>query len=369
MATVAEQLANGTMRTNYDITPKMAADLQAASDAATARNNAGYASMNNGYVAGSGPIRGEGGSSYVAPTTASASVVPATTATVATPTATTSTADTAAQIKAAQDAAALKTTYDNQLQATINPYKTAQANIPAQTTSLNNQASSTGMVNAQHIRNALSQMGLLQSGESASQQLLNDTSTANNINANNLAGQQLDASYNDKIAAATAQNALDYNNAVTHASEFAQQMGLSQAQLANTIAQQGINNAYRDKAFAQAANQFAQQMGLSQAQYASGLSQWAQTFNSQQSQNAFNNAVSAAQVTGYAPKAISDLYPSTTAASATGTSSSSSSSASLPSSVASAYPNATNVVSAGNGSYKFNDASGNLVYYNAGVGN
>ena len=361
MATVAEQLANGTMRTNYDITPKMAADLQAASDAATARNNAGYASMNNGYVAGSGPIRREGGSSYVAPTTASASVVPATTATVATPTATTSTADTAAQIKAAQDAAALKTTYDNQLQATINPYKTAQANIPTQTTALNNQASSQGMVNAQHIRNALAQMGLLQSGESASQQLANDTSTANNINANNLAGQQLDASYNDKIAAATAQNALDYNNAVTHASEFAQQMGLSQAQLANTIAQQGIDNAYRDKAFAQAANQFAQQMGLSQAQYASGLSQWAQTFAETQKNSDITNAINSVPVTGRIPDIIKSSFPSSPVANTT-TGSSSTAGTSLPSYVAAQYPGATNVIQVGTG-YKFNSNTGSPVYW------
>lgn len=271
----------------------------------------------------------------------------------------------AATAKSIQDAAALKPVYDNQLQATINPYKTAQANIPAQTATLNNQASSTGMVNAQHIRNALAQMGLLQSGESASQQLTNDVGTANNINANNLAGQQLDASYNDKIAAATAQNALDYNNAVTHASEFAQTMGLSQAQLANTIAQQGIDNVYKDNTFAQAANQFAQQMGLSQAQYASGLDQWAKTFSAQQVQNNINNAINSVPVTGRIPDIIKSSFPSSPVTT-TGTSGTSSSTgttvASLPSSIAAQYPGATNVTQVGTG-YKFNSNTGSSVYW------
>lgn len=247
-----------------------------------------------------------------------------------------STIDQAAQIKQAQaDALAeLKKTYDNQLSATINPYKTAQAAIPGQITTLNNTASSQGMVNAQHIRNALAQMGLLQSGESASQQLSNDTSTANNINANNLQGQQLDAGYNDKIALATAQNATDYNkeayqygrdatadsqwnqtfdytksqdaikNALAQqqvnnqASQFAQSFGLSQAQFANTVNQQGIQNAYQDKTFAQAADQFAQQMGLSRDQYASGLDQWAKTFAQTQAQDAIKNAQADATITG-----------------------------------------------------------------------
>lgn len=250
------------------------------------------------------------------------------------------TIDQAAQIKLAKAVAqagalnTLKTTSDNQLQATINPYKTAQAAIPGQVTTLNNQASSTGMVNAQKIREALNQMGLLQSGESASQQLLNDTSTANNINANNLQGQQLDASYNDKIALATAQNATDYNKQAyqygrdataddqwgqtfeygkiqdairnaqnqqqidNQASQFAQSFGLSQQQFANTINQQGIQNAMQDKQFVQNANQFAQQMGLSTAQYVSGLDQWAKTFAQNEAQNTFNNGINVGQLTG-----------------------------------------------------------------------
>lgn len=41
----------------------------------------------------------------------------------------------------------------------------------------------------------------------------------------------------------------------------------------------------------------------------------------------------------------------------------------LPSFVAQQYPGATDVVNTGNGMYKFKDSSGNLIYYNAGVGN
>ncbi|MDP4158148.1 MAG: hypothetical protein Q8911_00080 [Bacillota bacterium] len=364
MATVAEQLRDGTMRTNYDVTDRMARDLQAASDRATAANSSpgdigrGDRDYNSSYAS-------------TQPVTPTSTTAASTTASTTTPA-----VDYVSQYKTQADtiakasADALKPVYDNQLQATINPYKTAQAQIPTQTASLNNQASSQGMVNAQHIRNALAQMGLLQSGESASQQLANDTATANNINANNLAAQQLDASYNDKIAAATAQNALDYNNAVTHASEFAQQMGLSEAQLANTINQQGIDNAYRDKALAQSASQFAQQLGLSQQQFNAGLSQWAQTYAANQAQNAFNNGIAASNLTGYVAPVVSNLYPSTSSNNKVSSSANtSSSSASLPSSVAAMYPGATNVSSLGNGTYKFNDSSGNSVYYNAGVGN
>lgn len=68
------------------------------------------------------------------------------------------------------------------------------------------------------------------------------------------------------------------------AEQFAQQFGLSQQQFANTINQQGIENAYRDKSFAQSADQFAQQMGLSREQFASQLDQWSKSFNQSNSQ-------------------------------------------------------------------------------------
>lgn len=184
----------------------------------------------------------------------------------------TSTAATAAEIKKAQEAAlaTLKEGYDKQLAAQLQTYNTERAKIPAQTTVTNNEASSRGKINAQQIRNALAQMGLLQSGESATQQLANDISTANYINTNRLQAQNLDASYADKMAAAIAQNAVNYNNA-------AYQLG-------------------RD---------------------ATSDSQWNQTFAQQQAQDAFNNAINATNATGYAPKTISDLYPGWSASNST----------------------------------------------------
>ena len=226
-------------------------------------------------------------------------------------------------IRQAQAMASLKSTYDAQLASTIGTYNTERAKIPGQTETANNTASSTGMVNAQHIRNALSQMGLLQSGESATQQLANDSNVANNINANNLAGQQLDASYADKITAAIAQNAVDYNTAayqygrdavsdsqwaVTSAqaqqqinnqsSQFAQTLGLSQQQLAATIAQNGAQNALAAAGLAQNASQFAAQLGLSTSEYYAGLAQWALNYNASVDQTEFNNGIAIGNITG-----------------------------------------------------------------------
>jgi hypothetical protein len=101
------------------------------------------------------------------------------------------TTDQANSIKQAQDLATLKSTYDNQLASQLGTYNTQRGLITGQTALNNNQASAQGMANADHIRTALAQMGLLQSGESASQQLTNDVGTGSNINANNLAGQGL----------------------------------------------------------------------------------------------------------------------------------------------------------------------------------
>ncbi len=353
---VYDQISDGTLRTNYEITDRIAANLQAASDRATANENAGYAG-----ISGATQRLGDDskGTSYIAP------------ATTATPYTTTATADTAEQIRKAQADAeatrkaqtdALKTTYGDQLKATIRPYETAKAEIPGQVATFNNQASNNGMVNAQKIRNTLSQMGLLQSGESASQQLTNNVGTANSINANNLQGQQLETGYNDKIAMATAQNALELNNALFKVDQLSQTLGLSQAQFAAQLAQQGVDNAYRDKAFAQSANQFAQQLGMSQQQYASGLDQWAKTFAQQQAQDTFNNGINAGNLTGYAPKIISDLYPNMSNPNST---TKTSTATGLPPEVASSFPGAT-LISSNNGSYKFTNANGDLVYYSAG---
>ena len=102
----------------------------------------------------------------------------------------------------AQQGEATKTDYTNQMNTAVGTLNTNRAKIPAQTTGFNNAASVGGMQNSQRIRNSLSQMGLLQSGESGSQQLLNDTTTGNRVNANNLQGQTLDAGYGTQIATA-----------------------------------------------------------------------------------------------------------------------------------------------------------------------
>lgn len=116
-------------------------------------------------------------------------------------------ADQAAKIRQAiasqaQQGEATKADYTNQMNTAVGTLNTDRAKIPAQTTGFNNAASIGGMVNSQNIRNSLNQMGLLQSGESGSQQLLNETTTGNRVNANNLQGQTLDAGYGTQIATA-----------------------------------------------------------------------------------------------------------------------------------------------------------------------
>jgi hypothetical protein len=257
--------------------------------------------------------------SYVAPTNSSAGVYTGGSSPSYYNQATT---DQANAIKQAQDLATLKSTYDNQLASQLGTYNTQRGLITGQTASNNNQSSAQGMANADHIRTALAQMGLLQSGESASQQLTNDVGTGNSINANNLAGQNLDASFADKITAAQAQNAMDYNNA-------AYQYG---------------RNAVGDAASAAALQQQA--------------NQWQQTFNQQQAQDTFNNGINQAGVTGY----YNGIYYKNGVATDNPSSSPSSTPTSLPSSISSQYPGATNVVKTDNG-YHFNTPSGGLVYY------
>jgi len=236
----------------------------------------------------------------------------------------------AIRVRQTQALADLKSTMEGQLASQVGTLNTERSKIPGQTETANNAASSTGMVNAQHIRNALSQMGLLQSGESATQQLANNSNTANNINANNLAGQQLDASFADKIVAAQAQAAVDYNKAsyqygrdavadnqwlVTsgqaqqsinnQSSQFAQSLGMSQQQLAAEIAQNGAQNSLAAAGLAQNASQFAAQMGLSTAEYYSGLQQWALNYNATIDQQEFNNGIAVGNTTGNYPGDIS----------------------------------------------------------------
>ena len=190
----------------------------------------------------------------------------------------------------AQQGEATKADYTNQMNTAVGTLNTNRAKIPGQTTEFNNAASIGGMQNSQRIRNSLSQMGLLQSGESGSQQLLNDTSTGNKVNANNLQGQTLDAGYgtqiataqtdlaskvkaiNDaislaraqgdenslailkdaqaKIAGAGAQSAMDYNNWEYKANQDITANRMAQQQIDAQNAQRAADNSYRQQQLA-----------------------------------------------------------------------------------------------------------------------
>lgn len=73
------------------------------------------------------------------------------------------------------------------------------AQLPGQFTQYNNQASNRGYVNAQRIRTAMAQMGLGQSGASASQQLEQSLATDNQINSNNQELQNLTTDINTQV--------------------------------------------------------------------------------------------------------------------------------------------------------------------------
>lgn len=181
-----------------------------------------------------------------------------------------------------QQGEATKTDYTNQMNTAIGTLNTERAKIPGQITNLNNQASNTGMINAQKARNALAQMGILQSGESASQQLLNDTTVTNEQNANNLQGQQLDTSYGDKIASAQmdlASKVKQINDSIA----LAQAQGDENALLVLQDAQAKIDDAMTTNAVNY--NNWAYKTGRD----AISDRQWQQTFDANQTQSGINN--------------------------------------------------------------------------------
>jgi len=162
-----------------------------------------------------------------------------------------------------QQGNATKQDYTNQMNTAIGTLNTERAKLPGQTTTLNDTASSQGMENAQRVRNSLAQMGLLQSGESASQQLLNNTNTSNQINANNLQGQELDTQFGNKISSAQtdlASKVKQINNAIALAQSQGDENALmvlqdAQAKIANAGAQGAVDyNTFAYKAGQDATN-------------------------------------------------------------------------------------------------------------------
>jgi len=198
--------------------------------------------------------------------------------------------DQAAKIRQAlasqsQQADATKADYTNQMNAAIGTLNTERAKIPGQTTTFNNAASFQGMNNERNVRNSLAQMGLLQSGESGTQQLINDVGTANRINANNLQGQQLDTNFGNQIASSQTDLASKIK-AVNDAIAIAQANGDENALAALTYAQNQI-------ALSAAQNNTTMNNFQYQAsRNAEANNQWQQTFDA-------NNAFNEGQLTGY----------------------------------------------------------------------
>ena len=219
-------------------------------------------------------------------------------------------ADQAAKIKqalAAQQVVADSniSSLNSQYGTAINTLNTEKAKLPAQTQVMNNSASSLGQQTAQKIRTAMAQMGLLQSGESASQALKNETTTSNSVNTNNVNQQNLDAEYGSKISAAqqelankssqiraamaqaqaagdeqslsilseaaakinadAAANATAYQNWAYKVGQDNFTNGLAQQSFNANQVQQAIDNAYRDTQASTQDRQFGQSLGLQEA--------------------------------------------------------------------------------------------------------
>jgi len=227
-----------------------------------------------------------------------------------------------------QQSDATKQDYTNQMNTAIGTLNTERAKLPGQTATLSNQASSQGMERAGRTRNALAQMGLLQSGESASQQLLNDTTVSNQINANNLQGQELDTQYGNKIssaqtdlaskvkqindaialaqsqgdenalmvlqdaqnkiAGAGAQSAVDYNTFAYKAGQDATNNRMNQQQIDARNVQDALDNVYRQSQADQAGRQW-------QSSFDTQNSQFDRQMAAEQQNQAANRSASAAR--------------------------------------------------------------------------
>ena len=191
-----------------------------------------------------------------------------------------------------QQADATKADYTNQMNTAIGTLNTERAKLPGQTATLNNTASFQGMNNERNTQNSLAQMGLLQSGESGTQQLLNDVGTANRINANNLQGQSLDTNFGNQIASSQTDLASKVK-AINDAMAVAQASGDENALSALTNAQNQI-------ALSAAQNNTAMNnFQYQDSRNAEANNQWQQSFDEQKAQDAANNAFNESQLTGY----------------------------------------------------------------------
>lgn len=189
----------------------------------------------------------------------------------------------------------------------VNGYNQQADALPGQYQPLRNQASLQGAQNSRAITEDMAAQGNWRSGANQSEQGRNTATTSNAISGYNMQQQQAvdelkqaiaqtQANYGYDVAGATAETEaqklaaqiaqantdksfnMQQQQMDNQTSQFAQTFGLSQQQFAQQITQQGIDNAYRDAAFAQQADRFAQQMNLSRDQFKAQLDQWAKQY-------------------------------------------------------------------------------------------
>ena len=107
--------------------------------------------------------------------------------------------------------------------------------------------------------------------------------------------------------------------------------------------------------------------GNEQYEFQEKLKQWEKEFEEMKRQNKFGNAVSAAEITRWAPSAITDMYPGWSNGGSQSRNTNTANQATLPATIANLYPGATNVVRDASGGYTFTSASGVRQRYYGGM--
>jgi len=107
--------------------------------------------------------------------------------------------------------------------------------------------------------------------------------------------------------------------------------------------------------------------GNEQYEFQEKLKQWEREFEEQKRQNRFGNAVSASEITRWAPSAITDMYPGWSSGGSQSRNTNTTNQATLPATIANLYPGATNVVRDASGGYTFTSASGVRQRYYGGM--